>query len=614
MACMICPKPICLELRLVSDKNENVADLTMENHTSHGPKQIPVGPIDMEIYVRKNHPIDSPSYKQIFKPGEPSLFIHNVYPYPSMIVFPMQEYNNLTSDPLNWTPLKRGAVQIGNRQLQESKAGQLKSDLSWARKTSLTDDWGYELITYERDIPFLDIHKLTENGEQSKHIHSKTILEMDKRYGSQEPLDIISIKYAKIGKKVCPICGNPLYRLLIELRGITSLRPRLHMVENWPTPRPPLRIGTTFVEQPQFMPLFDARHRDNALNLAVYSALAYACLEQNSTSSYLGSIGNFFDCLDHGLAHSLDEPAPKEGMVRDLASPLIADTLPAKMYLERIPYGKGYLLEDIQFFYDKDADAEGFAACDAETAIFAFRGTSSLKDILTDISISAKKDTDILGNLHQGFLHSVNALKEQVLNYSNQKNVISKKIFVCGHSLGGAMATLMSFILQKELRKPIVLYTYGSPRSGDEAFVQEMMKSNIVHYRIVNHNDAVPRVPFNKFQKNLLGGISIILDAYLHYGNFCHLLQLQNYEAMIVHVSSGQEFLSPLLLSDMSTTGDLESINPINWGGDHPVGQYFNNILKAIEQREMSLQIQMTEYQQRLDTALRRQKMQRCHP
>ena len=128
MACMICPKPICLELRLVSDKNENVADLTMENHTSHGPKQIPVGPIDMEIYVRKNHPIDSPSYKQIFKPGEPSLFIHNVYPYPSMIVFPMQEYNNLTSDPLNWTPLKRGAVQIGNRQLQESKAGQLKSD------------------------------------------------------------------------------------------------------------------------------------------------------------------------------------------------------------------------------------------------------------------------------------------------------------------------------------------------------------------------------------------------------------------------------------------------------------------------------------------------------
>lgn len=612
MACMICPKPICLELRLVSDKNENVADLTMENHTSHGPKQVPVGQVDVEILMRDGHSVTSSGDKHAFKPGERSLFIHNVCPYPHLLTFPMQDYDNMATDPQKWSPLKRGAVQIGNRQLQEAKAGQPKPEPSWARNLSSVDNWGYECIEYGRDIPILDTAKIREERKKKDYNYPKTLQEMNDRFGRQVNSIAVSLVLARKSGP-CPKCGGPLYRLIIELYGVTSLRPRLHVVENWPNQQPPVRIGSTLVAQPEPMPLMDVRHRHNTLNLAAFSSLAYASLEFSGADTEGGSISDFFDRLGRGLARSWDEPTPITRRIGQPSLELTADTLPVEMYLERVPYGKGYLLENIQFFYDKDADAEGFAACDAETAIFAFRGTSSLQDVLTDISISAKKDNIIPGNLHTGFLDSINALKEQVIDYCTKNNISEKKIFVCGHSLGGAMATLMSFILQKKSGKHIILYTYGSPRAGDEAFVRAMLKSSIVHYRVVNHNDVVPRVPFNKVQKeSLRKDISILLDAYLHYGNFCHLLQLWGYESMIVHISGGQEISAPL--SDMRNTGDFKALNPIDLGADHFMTSYFPNIKQAIIQSTALSLVQMTEYQQRLNAALRRHKMGRCHP
>lgn len=41
--------------------------------------------------------------------------------------------------------------------------------------------------------------------------------------------------------------------------------------------------------------------------------------------------------------------------------------------------------------------------------------------------------------------------------------------------------------------KPDALYTYGSPRAGTRKFVKSF---NTPHYRHVNNNDIVPKVPF----------------------------------------------------------------------------------------------------------------------
>ncbi|PHM25464.1 lipase family protein [Xenorhabdus innexi] len=75
------------------------------------------------------------------------------------------------------------------------------------------------------------------------------------------------------------------------------------------------------------------------------------------------------------------------------------------------------------------------------------------------------------------------------------KLVKGRKLFVCGYSLGGALALIHSAQLKEH--KPC-LYTYGIPRTLTKSAVQEI--SEIAHYRHVNEDDSVP---FNKDMDNI---------------------------------------------------------------------------------------------------------------
>jgi hypothetical protein len=64
----------------------------------------------------------------------------------------------------------------------------------------------------------------------------------------------------------------------------------------------------------------------------------------------------------------------------------------------------------------------------------------------------------------------------------------STRVLLTGHSLGAALATLLSS------RMPSAhLYTYGSCRVGDAAFAQTMQATS--HTRFINCCDLVTRVP-----------------------------------------------------------------------------------------------------------------------
>jgi hypothetical protein len=65
------------------------------------------------------------------------------------------------------------------------------------------------------------------------------------------------------------------------------------------------------------------------------------------------------------------------------------------------------------------------------------------------------------------------------------------KIFVSGHSLGGALATMATRHLVAMNLKPI-LYTYASPRVGDKDFTEPLAKTEC--YRVTNSEDIVPYV------------------------------------------------------------------------------------------------------------------------
>ncbi|XP_024370194.1 triacylglycerol lipase OBL1 [Physcomitrium patens] len=88
------------------------------------------------------------------------------------------------------------------------------------------------------------------------------------------------------------------------------------------------------------------------------------------------------------------------------------------------------------------------------------------------------------------------------------------KLFITGHSLGGALASLYATMLhytgQTEIASKIgAVYTFGQPLVGDQDFVNYAnSKLKGKFFRVVYCNDVVPRVPFDD-----------IVMAYKHIGD-----------------------------------------------------------------------------------------------
>jgi hypothetical protein len=78
------------------------------------------------------------------------------------------------------------------------------------------------------------------------------------------------------------------------------------------------------------------------------------------------------------------------------------------------------------------------------------------------------------------------------------------RVFVTGHSLGGALAVLAASVLLSEGRQQIAaVYTYGQPRVGDPEFSAAFdAKLGALTFRYVNDLDIVPHVPLTR----MLGG------------------------------------------------------------------------------------------------------------
>jgi hypothetical protein len=72
----------------------------------------------------------------------------------------------------------------------------------------------------------------------------------------------------------------------------------------------------------------------------------------------------------------------------------------------------------------------------------------------------------------------------------------AKTVTVCGHSLGGALATLLTVdvALNSPCKSPLG-YTYASPRTGDHIFAGAFNESVSANYRVVNRQDLVPQLP-----------------------------------------------------------------------------------------------------------------------
>ena len=160
-------------------------------------------------------------------------------------------------------------------------------------------------------------------------------------------------------------------------------------------------------------------------------------------------------------------------------------------------------------FLDKDG-AQCHIAWDSDHMIIAFRGTEpdQMSDVKADL-LAIKRKSKTEGRVHLGFKLELRKLWVDLMKILNV-HLGDKTLWICGHSLGGAMATLCASRLEE---KDPILYTYGSPKVGGKEFVAGL---EVDHWRFVNNNDAVPKVP-------------LWLMGYRHHGH----LQYINYGGMI---------------------------------------------------------------------------------
>ena len=123
--------------------------------------------------------------------------------------------------------------------------------------------------------------------------------------------------------------------------------------------------------------------------------------------------------------------------------------------------------------------------------LLAFRGTEpdEFSDIKADLNALPDRAENGSGWVHNGFQTEVDKIWDEIVKLLHHAK--NKQFFISGHSLGGAMATIATSRLSDSVT---ALYTYGSPRVGTKSFVKSF--SHIPHFRHVNNNDIVPKVPF----------------------------------------------------------------------------------------------------------------------
>ena len=288
----------------------------------------------------------------------------------------------------------------------------------------------------------------------------------------------------------------------------------------------------------------------NAYNLGLMSILSYS----NGDEHELGSVKQLFEqqCLDLSRTPRVWDNGQ--------AWPCVVTDVPFSdryVTVEPLDTGKADPPEGhTQLFY----------AISASQVLVAWRGTEmeGVADLITDATFRPVKpeiaavcepkvpcpDLTSVGSVHLGFRDAFEMARRvyaKDLGKTIFEDIESKKLFICGHSLGGALGLIHAASL---IDYNPLLYTYGMPRTFTLHAVQFL--GDLWHFRHVNDMDAIPRVPPEAALDNylydiygpmgLLAGFSWSLrqaatsalfkheDPYSHHGEIALFLRTEQHQ------------------------------------------------------------------------------------
>jgi len=274
----------------------------------------------------------------------------------------------------------------------------------------------------------------------------------------------------------------------------------------------------------------------NAYNLGLMSILAYSTLPGEE----YGSVTELFEqqCLDMSRT-----PLLKDGSA--VWPCLVSD----------VPFNDRYTIVlplDTTQAAPPEGDTQLFYAINATQVLVAWRGTemNGFADLRTDATfrpvephVAANCAPKVpcanltkKGSVHLGFRDAFELtmrIYARDLGEVILEEALDRDLFICGHSLGGALGLLQAAALKD--RNPL-LYTYGMPRTFTLKAVQSL--SELWHFRHVNDTDLIPSIPpeaaLDNYLYDLYGPLGTTLgftwsfvqltsSALFKYGDpFCH--------------------------------------------------------------------------------------------
>lgn len=288
-----------------------------------------------------------------------------------------------------------------------------------------------------------------------------------------------------------------------------------------------------------------------------------------------GDVGEAQEWRDHGSALILEENRAVHGT----ATERLANAKKVQSYVQAVVPGK-----KIQFFTAGDINKETnqfeygstqFAWVEHRTeplVVIAFRGTevNENADIWTDIDFFHYPVVG-LGAFHRGFADAFSSVIEILSKKLRAEEGRGLKIYVTGHSLGGALAVLAAITVMRVAENSIVrdkfdpkmtnrlmgVYTFGKPRVGDDVFKAEVNSRvkehedffgydhhKVVMMRFRNEDDQVTFHPWSKPFWN---------QIYTHTGYLIHLKKRNEMGQLLLDMNPKDQdpMVETLLFSNM---------------------------------------------------------------
>ena len=148
--------------------------------------------------------------------------------------------------------------------------------------------------------------------------------------------------------------------------------------------------------------------------------------------------------------------------------------------------------------------------------VVAIRGTEGVQEWIHDAQFLPVNCPFMpaAGNTEDGFTAMYSSLKTgtdagspsvaKALSTLPFKRPVTS-LTICGHSLGGALATLLALDVSVNTPLDPTVYTYASPRTGDSQFVALYNHAVPDTNRIANRVDLVPKLPLPPLYEHVLG-------------------------------------------------------------------------------------------------------------